>query len=379
MKNIINMIKSWWEHLWTRQTEAEPAKKKITRKQRDRFHYGAHYYLTDLLDQMDRAFSGMDALKKADPQAYKRFLKMSCNVFSKHMLAERGDEKAWADVGNQFSINVKDIPSQGCVYVPANFEANDDNLYPLFIYFHRMKKPINVQQSNGVIVEIGMCWANNDTSKPVADVFWVSVAEDGSVTPLKELVKKAEKVDRKIKRKGIQPFTFYRASWEHSEVLKYGAGCRHETIEQTAYWSLWTAINCTLAADSGINVRVMKGARRLTFAIDMLRTPYFFKDREKVVNENGNTKKIFHIVAAHKRVVNGVEQIVKSHTRGLRKFMWNGYRVNILLLQKHIKSINTWSADGINEIDVSPEEIKQGKFIEEGKVMERVSKYYDHA
>ena len=63
MKNIINIIKSWWKRLWARQTKAEPAKKKITRKQRDRFHHGAHYYLTDLLDKMDRAFRGMDAVK----------------------------------------------------------------------------------------------------------------------------------------------------------------------------------------------------------------------------------------------------------------------------------------------------------------------------
>ena len=378
MKNIINMIKSWWERLWTRQTEAEPAKKKITRKQRERFHHGAHYYLTDLLDQMDRAFSGMDALKKADPQAYKRFLKMSCNVFSKDMVTERGDEKAWADIGNQFAIDVKDIPSQGCVYVPATDKWTEDaDQYPLFIYFHRIKKPINVQQSNGIIIEMGMCWGSIDKEKPFADVFWVSVAEDGSVTPLKELTKKSEKVERKIKRKGMQPFSVVRTSWEHSHLLKYGAECRHETIEQTAYWSLWTAINCTLATDSGINVRVMKGARRLTFAIDMLRTPYFFKDREKVVNENGNTKKIFHIVAAHKRVVNGVEQIVKSHTRGLRKFIWNGYRVNILLLGKHMNSINGFTADGLNEIDVEREGIKKAMYVEDA--MERVSKYYDHA
>ena len=379
MKNIINMIKSWWERLWTRQTEAEPVKKKITRKQRDRFHHGAHYYLTDLLDQMDRAFNGMDALKKADPQAYKRFLKMSCNVFCKDMVTERGDEKAWADIGNQFAIDVNDIPSQGCVYVPTSDKwPEDDDQYPMFIYFHRIKKPINVQQSNGIVIEMGMCWAGKDNkSKPFADVFWVSVAEDGSVTPLKELTKKSEKVDRKIKRKGVQPFSVVRTSWEHSHLLKYGADCRHETIEQTAYWSLWTAINCTLATDSGINVRVMKGARRLTFAIDMLRTPYFFKDREKVVNENGNTKKIFHIVAAHKRVVNGVEQIVKSHTRGLRKFIWNGYRVNILLLGKHMNSINSFTADGINEIDVEREGIKKAVYVEDA--MERVSKYYDHA
>ena len=95
-----------------------------------------------------------------------------------------------------------------------------------------------------------------------------------------------------------------------------------------------------------------------------------------MVNENGNTKKIFHIVAAHKRVINGVEQIVKSHTRGLRKFMWNGYKINILLMGKHIQSINKFTSDSIEEVDAKEQGIKT---IEAGKAMDRLSEIFDEA
>ena len=74
----------------------------------------------------------------------------------------------------------------------------------------------------------------------------------------------------------------------------------------------------------------------MSFSIDMLRTPYFFADRKKVVNENGNTKKIFHIVRGHKRK-NGT--FIKTHFRGLREFVWNDYQVKIGLAGLHRKSI----------------------------------------
>jgi len=377
MKNIINMIKSWWERLWTRQTEAEPAKKKITRKQRERFHHGAHYYLTDLLDQMDRAFEGMTALKKADPAAFRRFQKMSCNVYSKdYMALESNNDKEWASRGNQFAIKVDQIPAQGCIFVPHHWENKDKDLcYPIFIYYNRIKRPINVQQANGIVLEVGFCWGRKD-DPVVAETFFVSVNDDCSVQILKQLTQKQERVQRKVKRKHTGDFSIIRTTWREPQLLQDMCIHRNETPEQTAYDAVWMAINGSLATDSGINVRVSKGTKRLTFAIDMLRTPYFFKDREKVVNENGNTKKIFHIVAAHKRVVNGVEQVVKSHTRGLRKFMWNDYKVNILLLGKHVNSINQFISDAIEEVDAKEQGIKT---IEAGKAMDRLSEVFDEA
>lgn len=377
MKNIIEMIKSWWARLWARNPISEPIKKKIKRQQRERFHHGSHYYLADLLDQMDRAFEGMQALKKADPVAFRRFQKMSCNVYSKDFrVADINSDREWTSQGNQFSIKVDQIPAQGCVFVPHKWDEDDDDLcHPIFIYYNRIKKPINVQQANGVVLEVGVCWGRKDD--PVfAETFFVSVNDDCSVQVLKQLAQRQEKVQRKVKRKHTDDFAIIRTTWAEPRILQEMCIHRNETPEQTAYSALWMAINGSLATDSGINVRVAKGTKRLTFAIDMLRTPYFFKDRDKVVNENGNTKKIFHIVAAHKRVVNGVEQVVKSHTRGLRKFMWNDYRVNILLLGKHVQSINQFTSDAIEEIDAKEQGIKT---IEAGAAMDRLSKIFDDA
>lgn len=127
--------------------------------------------------------------------------------------------------------------------------------------------------------------------------------------------------------------------------------------------------------DSGVHVRVAKGSKRVTFAIDMLRTPYFFKDRDKTVNENGKTQKIFHIVAGHKRkLANGEETTVKSHFRGIRKFMWNGFKINILLNGKHIRSFNENNIDGVELLESQP--MPEG-YVNSQVIVDAASEAYD--
>ena len=104
------------------------------------------------------------------------------------------------------------------------------------------------------------------------------------------------------------------------------------------------------------------------------RSPYFFKDRDKAVNQNGKTKKIFHIVAAHERSLpDGNKKFVKSHFRGIRKFMWNGYKVNIILNGKHAKSMNSWNADAEDAVN---ENIPEGN-ITSYELADRVGKVLD--
>ena len=77
-------------------------------------------------------------------------------------------------------------------------------------------------------------------------------------------------------------------------------------------------------------IRVTKGGLAAVFSIPVLRTPYFFKDREYYKTANGNRKPIFHIVRTHKRdLQTGGETYVRTHFRGHRQFEWNGYKISI--------------------------------------------------
>ena len=119
-------------------------------------------------------------------------------------------------------------------------------------------------------------------------------------------------------------------------------------------------------AESGLSIRVRKRHDVATFAIDMLRTPYFFADREKTVNQNGKTKRIFHIVRTFRR---SDGTVVKSHFRGLRKFVWNGYDVSISLGEKHHAMLLDF--DGASQDDLLDRDGPMVSSAEAGRMIDR--------
>jgi len=107
-----------------------------------------------------------------------------------------------------------------------------------------------------------------------------------------------------------------------------------------------------LKREYGVNVIVKKGKRRATFTVPQNRWKYFFKDRIKAKNKNGNTKPIYHAVITHERQTKTKLTIVKTHYRGLRHFWWNGYEIRIVMQGKHGKSQASFGFSTFDEADV---------------------------
>mgnify|MGYP001280678920 CR=1 FL=1 len=370
--NWLTKILTW---LGLRYQPYEPEKKpRKPSARREKKHYGAHYYLSDLLDNIDEAFTSMNGLKKADKHLYKIFSKIACHVSDKNLVVRNTDDNHW-------KIDVNDIPALGSAYMGTAQknreieEDNEDKLYPTMVFFRRIKRPFNVQPTNNITLECGFVFNSERDQLSMTDIFHVEVYEDGSVQPLKTLMQ--EPVRLKTNKHDKRGPYFVRTRWKYPEMLEQH--CIEAKISMSEYVSfvLWGAVNMCVASDQGVQVRVSKGNRRITFAVDMLRTPYFFNDRDKVVNENGQTKRIFHIVRAHERTMAGGEKkIIRSHTKGLRKFKWNGYSVNILLPGKHINSINEWTTDGIPYVDI--ESAPEG-LVCQTELSKKLSKILDHA
>jgi hypothetical protein len=361
IQKILTKIVAFWQK--KNVSANNQGKKEKTKKQRrSKEHFGAHYYFGDLLDKIDEAFEGMKILKKADRATYRVFSKISCHVHS-------GDYKG--EMTNAFAIRPDQIPLQGCVYL-GDGQKDDGNFYPMFSFFRRIKNPINVQPTNDVVLEVGQIFNTPEDSFAVS--YYVGVSHDCTIYPLKQMRQEKIPVGFKEKRKGRKRAFLVRGKWEYSDILQ--TYCKNNGLEFDDFLKIcWVPINMVLSNDSGVNVRVSKGLQSLTFAIDMLRTPYFFKDRNKTVNENGNTKKIFHIVAAHERTVAGGEKKqIKSHFRGLRKFMWNGYKVNVFLHEKHVRSLNRVNTD-LTQTQGNQEPI--GDYVHESVSAERLAKLYD--
>lgn len=108
-------------------------------------------------------------------------------------------------------------------------------------------------------------------------------------------------------------------SWAHMEQIEPQEYLRRLFVEAAEMYA-------AASMGSMIRVAVTKNNLVATFGVEIKRTPYFFKDRDVVLNEHGTKKRIFHIVRPHTRVDG---RHVPMHFRGLRDFTWAGYRVSI--------------------------------------------------
>lgn len=339
MTGIIRRLLAWFKSLFVRVPQPlpegdgeivvklpNPIRRKRAGKRDDTG--SARYYFDNLLDQLDSYFADIRLLQKKqiDIGAFRR---IGCTVINRKLILKQDGLEPYA---------LKNLPGMGCFYTHEPGTWKDDTgekFYPItFLAFQKIKSPVNVQPSNKPVYEVTAVF-KADGKKPFAGQYYVAVSpEDGSVTPLKQ----CEPVRHKP--------GFVRMEWGKSPFLiaVVKGSRKHDpnvTVEQAALDIFSSAVNAFTSVEEGITVRVKKNNHTALFCIDMLRTPYFFADREKTVTENGTTKRILHIVRTHERTgAGGVRRFVKTHFRGLRRFTWNGYSVSIGLPGHHHVMLN---------------------------------------
>lgn len=331
----------------------------VTRQKHQVDNTQAHYYLGDLLERLDEYFDDLKFLRKNDPEMGAVFERYGCSILSNKQLLSVGMEPFF----------FKNLPAQGCVYFgrQETENDNDNDVYPIsFMYFTKHKQPVNVQTTNGVIYVIGGVYRFK-----FRHVFewYVSVFPNGTIKVLKKAEPRKYKMGYRDNGAIIE-----RMEWNYPEYIQELARNHNKTenlnlsLDEYATWMFAMMVNAVSRSEMDMNVRVRKQNRVATFAINMLRTPYFFSDRDKTVNENGRTKRILHIVRPHRRM-NG--KIVKAHWRGERRFTWNGYDVSIGMPGLHYSSLITdWTATAYDEIDAKRLGINDG--IEYSKVAEMI-------
>lgn len=288
-----------------------PAKRKAVRREKE--HFGAHYYLGDLLDALDMTFSHLPAFKRGDREAFNLFQKLGASVMSSDGMMP----------GQLEPYMLQQMPSFGCYFKHGG--SNDEEKIPArFLYFIKEKRPVNVQGTNHTVYRCGATFHLEKYPEAMASQFYVAVSKDGTISPLRVCRPRSHKPG------------FVRMEWGYPPDLEDWANDNGRTVEEHVTITFAIMAAGALSREAGLTVRVRKNGMAAAFAIDILRTPYFFADRDKTVTENGTTKKIMHLVKGHWRTVAGGERVfVKSHFRGLRKFTWNGYAVTIGLAGKH--------------------------------------------
>lgn len=339
---------------------------------------GKWHFKNGLLDKLDEYGACMAKLRRIDHDAYAMFSRLGAIVVPENAgFYGHYTEPAVLGCGMgaiAFLTTQED-------YRRWNLRADDgDELVPLkLVYFRRYDRPPSHVQTApfgwrvyelaiGYMSDSGDLKGINRSPKNLAAAgkIHVAVSPDGAdVHLLRELQGWRQLLPRPKNshhdRVHYEALAVARYDWSFPRWILDNKWFRRDPHEFASF-TFRLATNLYANAANDVRVRVQKGNVVAVFSIDMLRTPYFFADRDVTLNNRGSKRRIFHIVRVHgRKLKDGKETFVRTHFRGERKFSWNGYNINITIPGLHHRL--PLEADiGLHEID-SAEAVRDKDYI----------------
>lgn len=291
-------------------------------------------FKTGILDSLDEYFFYLKRMKAGDPAGYSIMTKIGGTLWKESprlepnvLLSKQHLEPIWE----------KSRPSFHYAFFPKAYEGYEkkdkDNIYFVVASFNKVKGMSHILPLPGKdIYEVCLVYDKKNDKKiknPIFVQFSVGLEKCGrDIVLLKSIVDCPIKIKSKLGPKHARgSFVVQRRKWGYSPSLCAIAEDSGRTPEQAA-----REIFCILAngyAFSGnamISITASKKGMCAKFSIDPTESKVFFEDREIILNDKGTKAKIFHSVKAHTRS-NG--SAVRFHFKGLKSFVWNGYKINI--------------------------------------------------
>ncbi len=313
----------------------------------------------ELLDNLDATFSAIKL-----PNMKESWLDRDSMIGLKKLGVHVPNPWAieWTDDLNEIFLDVsKPLPALMCISIPTR-EVNKEKIYPKFIFAIKYKKlPWHVAYHPGAPYLFGAAFDLN------GNLFWMHMyltvnRKTGAMTCCEEL----QAVRNVIKVNGKRPNTYISKQWKEAAFLQDDK-ISAEQIKNSVMNLMRGMHNWWIGRDERWNVIIKKNGDRLTFGVDNKDTPYFFKNRDKVVTEKGQTKRIVHYVKEHDRTRNGKTNTIKEHVRGLQEFNWNGYQCKVISPKLNVKTSATFAAEPKLIEDVGAEDMvylsKVGKML----------------
>jgi hypothetical protein len=203
-------------------------------------------------------------------------------------------------------------PSFGATYMGMR-DDREEKTVPLNLGYYRKSRQVT-----------GIEMPHRGEEMYEACFFYHSIKHGGSLLAIYVAVSPEGSV-RCLRQRGRRSQWYNPVERYWSDNLKEYA----ETPQQFVSGLFRVLTSAAIGATAGIQILVKHNALTARFNIDMLRTPYFFADRDKVKGPTGATRRIFHIVRAHERIKGNKREVVHTHFKGIRDFVWNGYSVHI--------------------------------------------------
>jgi len=283
----------------------------------------AFIYFNDILEQLPTARRLLQKVREVDLHAYAFHRRLGARLLAPASVTERGQmAPTFASI----------LPANGMVYVPYDPENLPDQMVPCsFLYFQKVAKTashIVVPRGATTIYRMAAAYHLPGENLTAASSFMVGIVDGRAQT----LLEKAPWYQELPRGDGFWKMRWdvswdLQRSWTSARAHKWTkTGSPQEYGEQifnmATYW-----VNTT---GKEFNVRAERDGVSLSFGVALKRTPYFFKDREVVLNDRGKKRRIFHAVAEHERVtVSGKVTTVPAHYRGLRRFVWKDETITI--------------------------------------------------
>lgn len=361
MRKLFRWIRNWWQRNTSIEEPTSPAPPAVghnrppsdaeereavdqwRREIRDdpvRSESMSHYYFDHLLRDLDHYFDSLRRMRRCDPDAYAFYRRVGAQVAPHRALCMQLFKlpPSWRDGSAR--------PSEGMVHFAEDDDRDPHTVYIVFGSFKKVKQPADCEPCKDDIFECTCYYRHRKIlhGKMLAATFYVGVDSDGNVRQLRQRMSRRVKVPRSkkcLRRHRNQSRALTKTEWTLPDWMTEARG-EKGLPAPSLFCSI--ASGATHLGSDGFQVRVRKDDLVARFNISLLRTPYFFKNREKTVTESGQTKPIFHIVRAHRRVrADGSAGYVKTHFRGVRRFDWQGYRVVISMPGLHHIAFDDWT------------------------------------
>jgi len=304
-------------------------------RRKDTEEQGRWYFRRDILERLDDYMYFAKKLRRTDHEAYNYVSKVGAILGSENALNERTLSPRWRKEGPNIGA--------GALAFPSSYD-DKTGIVAKFIYFRRINnRPPALQPTNARdIYYVILFYSERRDDRKFDKYAWplcfhVGITHDGEMMLLKE---------KQATQQLFKPHGKRTAQRALGRVTHHSMGVPSGVLTAARDHNMdvdkWVKFCATYAmvhyenASMDLIVRAKKGNTTAAFSVDLLRTPYFFKDREFVPASDGRRKRIFHIVRVHERNTKHGRTYVRTHFRGMRRFNWNGYKVSVGMPGKHI-------------------------------------------
>ena len=314
--------------------------------------------IRNLLDSLDDTFS---RIKRMSPRrgSFQSHIK-KYGPFVVGDMSYRGD-KSCLRTGVLEGLDVYGLPAVLINYWPVrNKLSTIEDDAEIFFCAIKTKRIFNyISKSGCIYYECSITSGAEDRIKMQDLGYYIEVERvTGKVTAIKYPYTK----QNVIHGNGGDETIYYTKEWHmpdyrNDSVVKKDnqKSTPHEDAVKQHLEKLFTLnYNITMHREYGVNIIVKKGKSRATFTVPQDRWKYFFKDRIKAKTIRGNTKPIYHSVTAHARKVRAGITNVKTHYRGSRHFLWDGYEIKIVMQGKHSSPQASFGVAGVSVEHMEP-------------------------